>query len=39
MTGRRWYPTVEVLGKGDAVIIGGDEWGGFINGESQNNPT
>ncbi|TIA86642.1 hypothetical protein E3P99_03633 [Wallemia hederae] len=39
MTGRRWYPTVETLGGGDAIIMGGDQWGGYINGESQNNPT
>lgn len=36
---RRWYPEVETLADGSAIIIGGDEWGGFVNDEGQNNPT
>lgn len=28
MTGKRWYPTVEGLGDGSVIVIGGDENGG-----------
>jgi hypothetical protein len=61
MTTRRWYPTLETLPDGSAIIvrlllcllslsrdplttfllgqIGGCEWGGYVNGANQNNPT
>lgn len=39
MTTRRWYPTLETLEDGSAIIIGGCEWGGYVNSENQNNPT
>lgn len=40
MTSRRWYPTVETLEDGSAMIIGGCEWGGYVNyADNQNNPT
>lgn len=40
MTSRRWYPTLETLEDGSAIILGGCEWGGYVNsGDSQNNPT
>jgi len=26
MNSRRWYPTVETLPTGDAIMIGGDDW-------------
>ncbi|KAK8843343.1 hypothetical protein IAR55_006999 [Kwoniella newhampshirensis] len=43
MTSRRWYPTLETLEDGSAIIIGGCEWGGYVNYDSttngQNNPT
>ncbi|ORY24774.1 glyoxal oxidase precursor [Naematelia encephala] len=40
MTSRRWYPTLETLEDGSAIIIGGCEWGGYVNyADNQNNPT
>ena len=40
MTTRRWYPTLETLEDGSAIILGGCEWGGYVNyADSQNNPT
>ncbi|KAI0645783.1 DUF1929-domain-containing protein [Trametes meyenii] len=39
MTSRRWYPTLETLEDGSIIIIGGAEWGGFVNDANQNNPT
>lgn len=30
MTTRRWYPTLETLEDGSAIIIGGCEWGGYV---------
>ncbi|WWC91234.1 uncharacterized protein L201_006176 [Kwoniella dendrophila CBS 6074] len=40
MTSRRWYPTLETLEDGSAMIMGGCEWGGYVNyADSQNNPT
>lgn len=39
MSSRRWYPTVETLEDGSLIIIGGNQWGGFVNGAGQNNPT
>ncbi|KAK7692517.1 hypothetical protein QCA50_004145 [Cerrena zonata] len=39
MTTRRWYPTVEQLEDGTLFIIGGCDFGGFVNSADQNNPT
>jgi hypothetical protein len=40
MTSRRWYPTLETLEDGSALIFGGCEWGGYVNDKNnQNNPT
>ncbi|KAI0339863.1 copper radical oxidase [Trametopsis cervina] len=39
MTTRRWYPSVETLEDGRAIIIGGCNWGGFVNDPAQDNPT
>ncbi|KAI0358529.1 DUF1929-domain-containing protein [Trametes cingulata] len=39
MTTRRWYPTLETLDDGSIIIIGGAQWGGFVNDANQNNPT
>ncbi|KAF8587998.1 copper radical oxidase [Ramaria rubella] len=39
MTSRRWYPTVETLEDGTMIIIGGDDFGGFVNSADQSNPT
>jgi hypothetical protein len=39
MTGRRWYPTVEVLEDGTMIVIGGDKNGGYVNTAAQDNPT
>ncbi|KAI0046059.1 copper radical oxidase [Auriscalpium vulgare] len=36
---RRWYPSVEALDDGSLLIIGGCEWGGFVNDAAQTNPT
>lgn len=39
MTTRRWYPTLEGLETGDLIVIGGCDWGGYVNDAGQNNPT
>ncbi|CAE6405197.1 unnamed protein product [Rhizoctonia solani] len=39
MSTRRWYPTLETLDDGSLIIIGGNQWGGFVNSAGQNNPT
>ena len=41
MSTRRWYPTLETLEDGSAIILGGCEFGGYVNflGWPQNNPT
>ncbi|KAJ6513221.1 glyoxal oxidase [Mycena sanguinolenta] len=39
MTTRRWYPTVETLQDGSAIIIGGCDFGGYVNSAGQDNPT
>ncbi|KAG6336618.1 hypothetical protein ID866_2457 [Astraeus odoratus] len=39
MTTLRWYPTLETLEDGSAIIIGGCQWGGYVNDASQDNPT
>lgn len=39
MTTARWYPSLETLEDGSAIIIGGCQWGGYVNDASQDNPT
>jgi len=39
MTTRRWYPTLETLPDGTMIVIGGCDWGGYVNDKTQNNPT
>jgi len=39
MSSRRWYPTVETLEDGSCIIIGGDQFGGFLNSAANTNPT
>lgn len=39
MTTRRWYPTLETLEDGSIIIIGGCDFGGYVNDANQNNPT
>lgn len=39
MTSKRWYPTVEVLGDGSLIVLGGDVNGGYVSTFVQNNPT
>ncbi|WVQ82615.1 hypothetical protein IAT38_004746 [Cryptococcus sp. DSM 104549] len=39
MSSKRWYPTVELLGDGSLIIIGGDGNGGYVSTFAQNNPT
>lgn len=35
MSTRRWYPTLETLEDGSMIIIGGNQWGGFVNSAGQ----
>ncbi|KAF9473141.1 copper radical oxidase [Pholiota conissans] len=37
--GQRWYPTVETLEDGSAIILGGCKFGGYVNDAAQSNPT
>ncbi|KIM83331.1 glyoxal oxidase [Piloderma croceum F 1598] len=39
MTTRRWYPTLETLEDGSMIILGGCDWGGYVNSAAQDNPT
>ncbi|RSH80521.1 uncharacterized protein EHS24_009101 [Apiotrichum porosum] len=39
MTTERWYPTLETLEDGTAIIFGGCQNGGYVNDASQDNPT
>ncbi|KAH7888875.1 glyoxal oxidase [Phlebopus sp. FC_14] len=39
MTTRRWYPSVETLEDGTAIIIGGCGYGGYVDDAGQTNPT
>ncbi|TFY58824.1 hypothetical protein EVJ58_g6182 [Rhodofomes roseus] len=39
MTTRRWYPSLETLEDGSIIIIGGCDYGGFVNDAGQTNPT
>lgn len=39
MSTRRWYPSLETLDDGSILIIGGCQWGGFVNNAGQTNPT
>ncbi|EIW82831.1 glyoxal oxidase [Coniophora puteana RWD-64-598 SS2] len=39
MTTRRWYPSLETLEDGRVIIMGGCNWGGYVNSAGQNNPT
>ncbi|KAI0779446.1 copper radical oxidase [Fomes fomentarius] len=39
MSTRRWYPTLETLEDGSAIILGGCDWGGYVNQKEQDNPT
>ncbi|KAI0745030.1 DUF1929-domain-containing protein [Earliella scabrosa] len=39
MTTRRWYPSLETLEDGSAIILGGCGWGGYVNAAFQDNPT
>ncbi|KLO12277.1 glyoxal oxidase [Schizopora paradoxa] len=39
MSTRRWYPSVETLPDGSIIIIGGNQYGGFVNSAGNNNPT
>lgn len=38
-TSRRWYPTLETLADGSIIIIGGCQYGGYVNNFEQDNPT
>lgn len=35
MSTRRWYPTLENLEDGSLILIGGNQWGGFVNSAGQ----
>ncbi|WWC57666.1 uncharacterized protein I303_100200 [Kwoniella dejecticola CBS 10117] len=39
MSGKRWYPSVEILGDGSLIVLGGDNNGGYVSTTVQNNPT
>ncbi|KAG8934881.1 hypothetical protein FRC02_009003 [Tulasnella sp. 418] len=39
MQKRRWYPTLEPLSDGSAILIGGNMYGGFVNSQGNNEPT
>jgi len=39
MTTRRWYPTLETLEDGTMIILGGCQFGGYVNDAAQTNPT
>ncbi|WWC85422.1 uncharacterized protein L201_000285 [Kwoniella dendrophila CBS 6074] len=39
MSGKRWYPSVETLGDGSLIVLGGDNNGGYVSTLAQNNPT
>ncbi|KAK8844701.1 hypothetical protein IAR55_006550 [Kwoniella newhampshirensis] len=39
MSGKRWYPSVELLGDGSLIVLGGDNNGGYVSTFVQNNPT
>jgi len=39
MSTERWYPTVETVEDGSAIIFGGCQNGGYVNDPSQDNPT
>jgi hypothetical protein len=39
LNNERWYPSVETLPDGDAIVIGGSTTGDFVNGAQRNNPT
>ncbi|CUA72193.1 Isoleucine--tRNA ligase [Rhizoctonia solani] len=39
MSTRRWYPTLETLDDGSMIIIGGNQWGGFVNSAGQFFPS
>ncbi|KII92418.1 hypothetical protein PLICRDRAFT_104299 [Plicaturopsis crispa FD-325 SS-3] len=36
---RRWYPSLETLEDGSVMILGGCQWGGYVNDANQTNPT
>lgn len=39
MDTKRWYPTLETVEDGSAIIFGGCENGGYVNDPGQDNPT
>ncbi|ORX34898.1 glyoxal oxidase N-terminus-domain-containing protein [Kockovaella imperatae] len=39
MTSKRWYPTIEALGDGSLIVLGGDQNGGYVSTFAQNNPS
>lgn len=39
MNHERWYPTLETLEDGSAIIFGGCQNGGYVNDAGQDNPT
>lgn len=39
LTSERWYPTLETIEDGSALIFGGCQNGGYVNDPSQDNPT
>lgn len=39
MQAKRWYPTIEALGDGSLVVLGGDHNGGYVSTFAQNEPS
>lgn len=39
LTTRRWYPSLETIETGRMFILGGNQYGGFVNDAANSNPT
>lgn len=39
LTTRRWYPSLETIETGRIFILGGNQYGGFVNNAANSNPT
>jgi hypothetical protein len=39
LTTRRWYPSLETIETGRIMVMGGNQYGGFVNDAANSNPT
>lgn len=39
LTTRRWYPSLETIETGRIFVLGGNQYGGFVNDAANSNPT